>query len=123
MIERNENTKVVKLFYFVLGIKFSLRRLSETMNGYAFYDIEFNNWVKVDSYSFAILKIPFEYIAVWLQNQQLHDYDYKRRLQYLKQLNKCLRNTEIEEGFLILHSYCPMNVIKRGFLKETKYLR
>lgn len=127
MIEGKEYTEAVKLFYSFLETEFGFSKVNETINGNAFYDVEFKDRARVVSVSYENIEDHLEVIVFRLQNGKLPDYDDKTKTLHLKQLNRLIMaNTSKEEIRLNVDwfaKYNPKSEIEQKLLKEAKELR
>ena len=129
MIEGKEYIEAVKLFYSFLETEFGFSKVNETINGNAFYDVEFKDREKVGSVSYENIENHLEVIVFMLENGKLPDYDYddKTKTLHLKQLNKLMMTKASKEDVNLNAEYfvkcTPKNEIERKLLKEAKELR
>ena len=127
MIEGKEYIKVVKQFYSFLETDFGFSEVNETMNGNAFYDVEFRNKERIISITYENIKDHLEVIVFMLQNGKMPDYDDKTKTLHLKQLNGLViskaSKEEIDLNAEYFAKYNPKNEIERKLIKETKELR
>lgn len=127
MMEGKEYTEAVKLFYSFLEAEFGLSKVNETINGNAFYDVEFKDRERVVSVSYENIEDHLEVIIFMLQNGKLPDYDDKTKTLHLKQLNRLVMakasKEEINLNAEYFAKYNPKNQIERKLLKEAKELR
>ena len=68
MIEGKEYIEAVKLFYSFLETEFGFNKVNETINGNAFYDVEFKDKERVVSISYENIDDHLEVIVFMLQN-------------------------------------------------------
>ena len=127
MIEGKEYIKVVELFYSFIETEFGFGKVSETINGNAFYDVEFKDKKRVISISYENIENHLKVIVFMLQNGNLPDYDDKTKTLHLKQLNGlAMAKASQEEIYLnaeYFAKYNPKNEIELKLLKEAKELR
>ena len=62
MIEIQEYIEAVKLFYSFLETEFGFSKVNETINGNAFYDVEFKNKERIISISYENIEDHLEVI-------------------------------------------------------------
>ncbi len=127
MIEGKEYTEAVKLFYSFLETEFGFSKVNETINGNAFYDVEFKDREKVVSVSYENIENHLEVIVFMLENGKLPDYDDKTKTLHLKQLTKSVMTKASKEDVNLnaeyFVKYTPKDEIERKLLKEAKELR
>lgn len=127
MIEIQEYIEAVKLFYSFLETEFSFSKVNETINGNAFYDVEFKNKERIISISYENIEDHLEVIIFMLQNGKLPDYDDKTKTLHLKQLNRQVMAKASREEIILNAEYfakCKAkNEIERELLKEARELR
>ena len=127
MIEGKEYTEAVNLFYSFLETEFGFNIVNETINGNAFYDVEFKDREKVVSVSYENIEDHLEVIVFILQNGILPDYENKTKTLHLKQLNKLVMakasKEEINLNAEYFADYNPRKEIEQKLLKGAKELR
>ena len=79
MVEDLEYIETVKLYYSFLETEFGLSKVNETINGNAFYDVEFKDKERVISISYENIEDHLEVIVFMLQNGKMPDYDDKKK--------------------------------------------
>ncbi len=127
MIEGKEYIKVVKQFYSFLETEFDFKKVNETINGNAFYDIEFKNKEKVVSISYENIEDHLEVIVFMLQDGKMPDYDDKTKTLHLKLLNKFImpqvNKDDIKLNAEYFAKYNAKSGIEQNLLKGAKELR
>ena len=127
MIEGEEYIEVVKQFYSFLETDFGFSKVNETINGNAFYDVEFRDKERIISISYENIEDHLEVIVFMLQNGKMPDYDDKTKTLHLKQLNRLVmakaNKEEINLNAEYFAKYNPKNEIERKLLKDAKELR
>lgn len=127
MIEGEDYIKVVKQFYSFLETDFGFSRESETINGNAFYDVEFKDKKRIISISYENTEDHLEVIVFMLQDGKMPDYDNKTKTLHLRQLNRLIiekvRKGEISLNAEYFVKYDAKNEIEQKLLKEAKELR
>jgi hypothetical protein len=127
MIEGKRYIEVVKQFYSFLETEFGYKKLNETINGNAFYDVEFKNKEKIVSISYENIEDHLEVIVFILQNGKMPDYDDKTKTLHLKHLNKLIIEKENKEVINLnteyFAKYNAKNEIEQHILKAAKELR
>jgi hypothetical protein len=127
MIEGLEYIKVVKLFYSFLETEFGFKKVNETVNGNAFYDVEYRDTEKVISVSYENIEAHLEVIVFKLLNGKMPDYDDKSQTLHLNQLNKSLMSrvdkAEISSNAQYFMNHNPKDDLERKLLKGAKELR
>ncbi len=127
MVDELEYIKTVKLYYSFLESEFGFGNVNETINGNAFYDVEFKGEEKVISISYENLEDHLEVIVFLLNNGNMPDFDDKTKTLHLNQLNRLLlAKASIEEIKLnaeFFAKYNAKNELERKLLKEAKELR
>lgn len=127
MIKGTEYIKTVTLFYSFLEIEFGFSKIKETINGNAFYDVEFKDKERVVSISYENIEDHLEVIVFLLQNGRMPNYDDKTKTLQLKLLNNILM-PKISEGEKKLNAEyfgecVATSQIEKRLLKEAKELR
>jgi hypothetical protein len=127
MIDGSEYIKIVKSFYSFLESEFGLNTTNETINGNAFYDVEYRDAQKVISISYENIEDHLEVIVFKLQNGKMPDYDDKSKTLHLNQLNKLVMpkvdKTEMSSNAEYFSKYNAKDELERKLLKEAKELR
>jgi hypothetical protein len=127
MIEGKEYTEAVKLFYFFLEAEFGFSIVNETINGNAFYDVEFKSKESIISISYETIEDYLQVIVFMLQNGKMPNYDNKTQTLHLKQLNKQVMakvsKKEINLNAEYFDKYNTQNETERKLLKNAKELR
>jgi len=127
MVEDLEYIETVKLYYSFLETEFGLSKVNETINGNAFYDVEFKDKERVISISYENIEDHLEVIVFMLQNGKMPDYDDKKKTLHLKQLNRLVMakasKEEINLNAEYFAKYNAKNELERKLLKEAKELR
>jgi len=127
MVEDLEYIETVKLYYSFLETEFGLSKVNETINGNAFYDVEFKDKERVISISYENIEDHLEVIVFMLQNGKMPDYDDKTKTLHLKQLNRLVMakasKEEINLNAEYFAKYNAKNELERKLLKEAKELR
>lgn len=127
MIEGKEYIEVVKQFYSFLETDFGFRKVNETINGNAFYDLEFRDNERIISISYENMEDHLAVIVFMLQNGKMPDYDDKTKTLHLKQLNRLVMAKASKEEINLNAAYFAKadakNEIERKLLKEAKELR
>jgi len=127
MVEDLEYIETVKLYYSFLETEFGLSKVNETINGNAFYDVEFKDKERVISISYENIEDNLEVIVFMLQNGKMPDYDDKTKTLHLKQLNRLVMakasKEEINLNAEYFAKYNAKNELERKLLKEAKELR
>jgi hypothetical protein len=127
MVEDLEYIENVKLYYSFLETEFGFRKTNETVNGNAFYDVEFTNNERIVSVSYENIEDHLEVIVFMLQNGKMPNYDDKTKTLHIKQLNKLVmakaNKEEINLNAEYFTNYKAKNELERKLLKEAKELR
>jgi len=127
MIEEEEYIEVVRKFYSFLEADFGFSIANETVNGNAFYDVEFWDGERIISISYENIEDHLEVIIFLLHNGQMPNYDDKTKTIHLKRLNKLIMarasREEIGLNAECFANYNPKNEIERKLLKGAKELR
>jgi len=127
MVEGLEYIKVVKLFYSFLETEFGFKKVNETVNGNAFYDIEYKSSERVISISYENIEDYLEVIVFQLQNGEMPDYDDKSKTHHLNQLNRSVMSkvdkAEISSNIQYFSKYNPKDDLERKLLKGARELR
>lgn len=127
MVEDLEYIETVKLYYSFLETEFGFKKKNETINGNAFYDVEFTDNEKIVSISYENIEDHLEVIVFMLKDGKMPDYDDKTKTLHLKQLNKLVMTKaskqEINANAEYFTNYIAKNELERKLLKEAKELR
>lgn len=127
MIEGEEYIKAVKQFYSFIETEFGFSKVAETINGNAFYDIEFKDKDRVISISYENIEEHLEVIVFLLHNGETPNYGDKTRTLHLKHFNRSVMAKVSKEEFNLnaayFAKYNAKNEIERKLLKEAKELR
>jgi len=127
MVEDLEYIETVKLYYSYLETEFGFSKINETINGSAFYVVEFKDKERIISISYENIEDHLEVIVFMLQNGKMPDYDDKTKTLHLKQLNGLvMAKASKEEINLNAEYFTKYNVkseLERKLLKEARELR
>lgn len=127
MIEGKEYIEAVKMFFSYLETEFGFNKVNETINGNAFYDVEFKDKERVISISYENIEDHLEVIVFKLQSGNLPDFADKTKTLHLKRLNRLViaeaSKKEINLNTEYFDNYYPKNEIERKLLKKAKELR
>lgn len=127
MVEGTEYIKTVKSFYSFLESEFGFRKVNETVNGNAFYDVEYKDSEKVISISYENIEAHLEVIVFKLLNGKMPDYDDKSQTLHLNHLNRLVMSKadkdEISLNAQYFSKYNVKNDLERKLLKGAKELR
>jgi hypothetical protein len=127
MVEDLEYIETVKLYYSFLETEFGFRKTNETVNGNAFYDVEFTDNERIISVSYENIEDHLEVIVFMLQNGKMPNYDDKTKTLHLKQLNRLVMTKASKEEINLnaeyFTNYKAKNELERKLLKEAKELR
>lgn len=128
MIEGNKYIKLVKSFFSFLETEFDFIIVNETINGNAFYDIEYKNTNRIISISYENIEDYLEVIMFLLDKKgELPNFENKRETLHLNQLNKQLfSNLSKREIFLnskYFSKYKSEDNFSHKILKTAKELR
>ncbi|WP_209404961.1 hypothetical protein [Pseudozobellia sp. WGM2] len=122
MIEGEEYVELVKRFYSFLETDFNFTKVNETINGNAFYDVEFRNKERIISISYENIEDHLEVIVFILENGKMPDYDDKTKTLHLKQINRFAiekaSKDKINFNILYFAKYNAKNEIERRLLKK-----
>jgi hypothetical protein len=127
MVEDIEYIETVKLYYSFLETEFGFRKSNETVNGNAYYDVEFTDNERIISVSYENIEDHLEVIVFMLQNGKMPNYDDKTKTLHLKQLNRLVMTKASKEEINLnaeyFINYKAKNELERKLLKEAKELR
>jgi hypothetical protein len=127
MIVGEEYIQVVKQFYSFLETDYGFSIVNETINGSAFYDVEYRDSDRIVSISYENIEDHLEVIVFKLKNGKMPDYDDKTRSLHLKQLNKLVTakvsREEISLNTAYFDRYNAKNEVERKLLVEAIELR
>ena len=121
------NIETVKLYYSFLETEFGFSKINETINGNAFYDVEFKDKERIISISYENIEDYLDVIVFRLQNGEMPEYDDKTKTLHLKQLNRLVmakasrEEINLNAGYFV--KYNAKNELQRKLLKEAKELR
>lgn len=127
MVEETKYIKAVESFFSFLESEFSFRKLKVTVNGNAFYDVEYQSLDKVISISYETLSDHLEVILFILSNGKLPDYDDKSKTLHLNRMNELamLKMNKIESSLNAQYfsKYIVEDELERKLLKGASELR
>ena len=127
MVEDKKYFETVKLYYSFLETEFGFVKTNETVNGNAFYDVEFTDNERIISISYENIEDHLEVIVFMLQNGKMPDYDDKTKTLHLKQLNRLVMakasKQDINFNAEYFTNFNAKNELERKLLKEAKELR
>lgn len=127
MIDGSVYIKIVKSYYSFLESEFGFNTANETINGNAFYDVEYRDGQKIISISYENIEDHLEVIVFKLQNGKMPDYDDKSKTLHLNQLNKLVMSkvdkAEMSSNSTYFSKYNAKDELERKLLKEAKELR
>lgn len=127
MVEDLGYIETVKLYCSFLETEFGFSKITQTINGNAFYDVEFKDKERIISISYENIEDHLEVIVFMLQNGKMPDYDDKTKTLHLKQLNRLIMakasKEEINLNAKYFAQYNAKNELERKLLKEAKELR
>jgi hypothetical protein len=127
MMQGLEYTDAVKQYYSFLETELGFHKMTETINGNAFYDVEYKDETRIISISYENIEDYLETIIFLLQNGKKPDYDDKTKTLHLKRLNQLTlpkaSQEEINLNAGYFYGYAPKTVIEKKLLKEAKELR
>jgi len=127
MIEGEKYIEIVRNFYSFLETEFDFKKFNETINGNAFYDVEFKSNEQVISISYENIENHLEIIVFLLQDGKMPDYDDKTKTLHLNQLNRTVM-TKVGKDNINLNAeyfvkYNAKSEIEQKLLKGAKELR
>ncbi|MEZ4921393.1 MAG: hypothetical protein R2792_20025 [Saprospiraceae bacterium] len=100
---------------------------NQTINGNAFYDVEFRDKERIISISYENIEDQLEVIVFMLQSGKMPDYEDKTKTLHLKQLNRLVMakasKNEVNLNAAYFAKYNAKNGVERKLLKEAKELR
>ena len=124
MIEGEQFINIINKFYSFLETDFSFIKVNETINGNAFYNVEFKGKEKIASISYENIEDYLTVIIFLLQNNQLPNYDDKTRTLHLDKLNKetfsFISSKEINENNDFFSKHQVSNHLEKELLKSAK---
>ncbi len=127
MIEGSQYVKTVELFYSFLESEFGFNKANETINGNAFYDVEYRSAEKVVSISYENIEAHLEIIVFKLLNGKMPDHDDKSQTLHLNRLNRLVMQRvskdEISSNAQYFSEYNAKDELERKLLKGAKELR
>ncbi|MEO6168171.1 MAG: hypothetical protein ABIO46_12410 [Chitinophagales bacterium] len=127
MIEGLEYVETVKSFFSFLKSNYDFKKIKQTINGNAFYDVEYMGEGKVVSISYENIEDHLEIIVFKLQNGEMPDYDDKSRTLHLSQLNAIVMpkadKSEMSSNNRYFAKFHPKDELERMLLKSAKELR
>ena len=127
MISGADYVKVVGMFFSFLENDFGFIKTKETINGNAFYDVEYKANGKAISVSYENIADNLEVVMFLLENEEMPHYDDKTKTLHLEYLsNSILPNIsqdEFESNAAYFAEYNSYSKIEKTLLKEAKELR
>jgi hypothetical protein len=127
MISGEDYVKAVRTFFSFLDTDFGFIKTKETINGNAFYDVEFEATGKVISVSYENIADHLEVIVYLLENKAMPHYDDRSKALHLKQLNNSIltdiSQDEFESNAVYFADHKTESKIDKMLLKEAKELR
>jgi hypothetical protein len=127
MIDGRDYIDAVTMFYSFLETEYNFRKVNETINGNAFYDVEFKDKDRLVSISYENIEDHLEVIIFMLQNGAMPEFDDKTKTLHLKNLNKLVMTKVSKEETKLnaehFSRFNPKNDIEWKLLKEAKELR
>ena len=127
MVEGTEYIKTVESFYSFLESEFGFKKVNETVNGNAFYDVEYKDSEKAISISYENIEAHLEVIVFKLLNGKMPDYDDKSQTLHLNRLNGLVMSKadkdEISSNARYFSKYNTEDELGRKLLKGAKELR
>ena len=127
MIEGEKYIETVRNFYSFLETEFGFKKFNETINGNAFYDVEFKSNEQVVSISYENIENHLEIIVFLLQDGKMPDYDDTTKTLHLNQLNRIVMvkvskdNINLNTEYFV--KYNVKSEIEQKLLKGAKELR
>ncbi len=127
MVEETEYLKSVKFFYSFLKSEFGFSKVNDTVNGNAFYEVEYRDEEKAISISYENIEDYLEVIVFKLLNGEMPNYDDKSQTLHINQLNKLIMSrvsqTEIDSNAEYFSRFIPKGELERKLLKGAIELR
>jgi len=117
----------VKMFYSFLESEFGFKVVNTTINGNAFYDVEYRNSDKAISISCENIEGSLQTIIFLLEKGKLPNYDDKSKTLHLSVLNSQilskLSSNVVKENSGLFSKFETNDKFSRKLLKEAKELR
>ncbi len=127
MVDSSSYIETVKKYFSFLVTEFSFPKISDKINGNAFYDVEFSNKTKTISISYENISDYLQIIVFKLDKGVLPDYDDKSKTLHLAALNKIALTKATKDDFtqnnLFFSNFSPASQLERQLLKAGKDLR
>jgi hypothetical protein len=127
MISGKEYLEIVKQYFSFLSLELGFEPLKETINGNAFYDVEYKNSDKIISISYENIEDYLSVIVFELKNGIVPDYNDKARTFHLQELSSeiisKLNQLEIRENSMIFKKFIASGGFEKRLLKSAKDLR
>jgi hypothetical protein len=127
LIDSIPYVETVKKYFSFLETEFHIAEIGETINGNAFYDVQYKGKTKIISISYENIEDYLQVIVFILENGILPDYDDKSKTLHLSALNKIAFAKASKDDFKINNSffsqYSATNEFERNLLKASKDLR
>lgn len=127
MIVGEQYIQVVKQFFSFLETDYGFDKVKETINGSAFYDVEYGDINRIVSISYENIEDHLEVIVFRLKNGKMPDYDDKTRTLHLRLLDMLVMaktsSEEINLNAAYFARYSAKSEIERKLLKEAIVLR
>ncbi|NOU60118.1 hypothetical protein [Marinifilum caeruleilacunae] len=127
MIKGNQYLKIVGMFYSFLELEFAFIKVNETINGNAFYDVEYRRDEKVVSISYENIEEHLEVIVFKLLNDKMPDYEDEFKTLHLKHLNRLVlprvSKDELHSNDQYFSKFNVKDELERNLLQRAKELR
>lgn len=127
MIDSAQYIETVRRYFSFLITEFNLHEISHTINGNAFFDIQYGDTKKTISISYENIEAHLKVIVFKLLNGNLPDYNDEAHTLYLSALNALAMPKTAAEDFiennLFFAAHAPKNTMERQLLKSGKDLR
>jgi hypothetical protein len=127
MLDGNTFTGLVKLYHKFLVDEFGMFIKSETIRGNVFYEVQYEDEVKIISISYENIEDYLQVIMFLLNNNKLPEFDDKSKTLHLNELNSLLmknvKKNEIDSNEKLFSTFSPNDTIQYKLIKSAKELR
>jgi hypothetical protein len=127
MIESSQYLAIVNRYFNFLITEFDFKTVEEKIRGNLFYDVQYQDAVRVISISYENIEDYFQVIVFLLQDGELPDYDDKTKTLHLNRLTAKVLSTVSKPDIHLNNKYfkkfIPDNEFQRKVLKSAKELR
>ena len=127
MVDSAHYIETVRKYFAFLLTEFNISEINQTINGNAFYDVQYGDKTKNISISYENIEDHFQVIVFKLKDGNLPDYDDKSQTLHLDILNQRILPKASQDDFKSNNSFfsahSPNTELERRLLKAAKDLR